>query len=459
MSLRVRLFLAFFIVILITISSVALFVRQNVEQEVKAYVLRGGKIAPSELISDLENYYSQNQNWNGAADILAVHNMMGGPMMGTGRGRGSGNRASESVRLADATGKIIIGTHNNDQENVASSNDLESNSYPLRVNGEIVGYLLPQQGEPFPENFGESALLESLNRGLLTAALISAAVALALAIGLAYAVSRPVQQLTKAVSQLSQGDLNQRVVVHGNDDISQLGLAFNQMAESLDLAIENRRAMTADIAHELRTPLAIQRAHLEALQDGIYPLSMESLEPVIEQNYMLAHLVEDLRTLALADAGELRMQFRTTDLNDLVQRLATRFQSRAETFQVSIALELPEETVRIQADPDRINQILNNLVSNALRYTPGHGKITIHLWANSSNAYITVCDSGPGIPEDHLPHIFERFYRVDKSRSRSEGGTGLGLAIARQLAQIHNGSLDAANLPDGGAEFKLTLPK
>ncbi|NMC53042.1 MAG: HAMP domain-containing protein, partial [Chloroflexi bacterium] len=287
----------------------------------------------------------------------------------------------------------------------------------------------------------------------------SGVVALVLSVGLAYAVSRPVQQLTKAVSFLSNGDLNQRVEVRGRDELSRLGSAFNQMAESLERSEDNRRAMTADIAHELRTPLAIQRAHLEAIQDGIYPLTLENLDPVMEQNHTLAHLVEDLRTLALADAGELRMQIRPTDLKDLIQRLAARFQSRAESLNITIQTRLPQEETVFQVDPDRINQILNNLVSNALRYTPENGTIRIELGAQGqSAAVITIADSGAGIPEESLPYIFERFYRADKSRSRQEGGTGLGLAIARQLAQMHGGSLTAANAPAGGAVFTLTLP-
>jgi signal transduction histidine kinase len=443
---------------MLTLSTVALVVRQNLEQEVKAYVFRGGKIAPSELITQLESYYAAKNTWKGSEGVLSVYSM-GGPMMNPGRGRGPVNHTANPLRIANTEGAILVGLSNISSENVIPISDLRSSAYPLRVNDEIVGYLLPQQGMSFPDNFGENALINSLNQSLFTAAMISGTVALVLAIGLAYAVSRPVQQLTQAVSHLSNGDLDQRVEVRGRDELSRLGTAFNQMAESLNVANENRRAMTADIAHELRTPLAIQRAHLEALQDGIYPLTLANLDPVIEQNHMLAHLVDDLRTLALADAGELRMQMRKTNFNEIIQRLAVRFQSKSTALGTSIEISIPSEQIDTEADPERINQILNNLVSNALRYTPPKGKVGIHLEATNKSVVITISDSGPGIPAVHLTHIFERFYRADKSRSRTEGGTGLGLSIARQLAHLHGGSLTAANIPGGGAEFTLTLPK
>lgn len=459
MSMRWRLFLAFCIIILITAATIALFVRHNLEQEVKSYVLRGGRIAPSELITQLEDYYATNRSWSGAEEILGHQILMSGMMERGRRGMGQGNRPSDALRIADENGLIVVDTLNQNSQVSLNPADLSKDAYPLQLEGKVIGYLLPQAGMAFPSELGETALIESLNRGLLTAALISGVVALVLSVGLAYAVSRPVQQLTKAVSFLSSGDLNQRVDVRGRDELSRLGSAFNQMAESLERSEDNRRAMTADIAHELRTPLAIQRAHLEAIQDGIYPLTLENLAPVMEQNHTLAHLVEDLRTLALADAGELRMQIRPTDLKDLIQRLAARFQSRAESLNITIQTRLPQEEAIFQVDPDRINQILNNLVSNALRYTPENGAIRIELGTQQqSAAVITVADSGSGIPEESLPYIFERFYRADKSRSRQEGGTGLGLAIARQLAQMHGGSLTAANAPAGCAVFTLTLP-
>jgi signal transduction histidine kinase len=220
--------------------------------------------------------------------------------------------------------------------------------------------------------------------------------------------------------------------------------------------------MTADIAHELRTPLSVQRAHLEAIQDGIYPASPESLQPVLEQNLLLTRLVEDLRTLALADAGQLRLEVVPVEFLGLLERIVERFQPQAKANGIDLSLivspALQAAGLVLQVDPIRIEQILGNLFSNALRYLSQSGSIVVDVERRRKTLAIQVRDSGPGIPPEALAHIFERFYRADKSRSRSEGGSGLGLAIARQLAEAHGGALTAANAQPSGAVFTLTLP-
>jgi two-component system sensor histidine kinase BaeS len=276
---------------------------------------------------------------------------------------------------------------------------------------------------------------------------------------LAYTLLRPVRALTFAAQQLATGDLSHRVDAHGDDELAMMGKTFNQMADSLQQAEEARRAMTADIAHELRNPLAVQRANLEALQDGVYPLTTENLAPVMEQNLLLTRLVDDLRTLALADADQIELECTTTDFILLVQRVVERYQAQAISQNVRLRIVSPASTLpSLSLDPIRIEQVLTNLLSNAMRYTPPGGQIELALTSSAGKVQLTVHDSGPGIPEQSLPYIFERFYRVDKSRARSGGGSGLGLAIARQLSRLHGGDLTAANHPSGGALFTLTLP-
>jgi signal transduction histidine kinase len=256
---------------------------------------------------------------------------------------------------------------------------------------------------------------------------------------------RPINELTRAAEQLGKGDLTQRVQVHGNDEFAMLGRTFNQMAESLKNAEESRRAMTADIAHELRNPLAVQRANLEALQDGIYPLTAENLE------------------LAMADAGQLGLDLTQVDLLALTNRIVERYQPGALEQGVILTLDSgttdSENRYEIVADAMRVEQILGNLISNALRYSPEGGKIRIRLAETPESVRLTIYDGGPGIPDEALPYIFDRFYRADRSRSRTDGGSGLGLAIARQLTEAHGGMLTAANHPEGGAVFTLSLPK
>jgi signal transduction histidine kinase len=330
---------------------------------------------------------------------------------------------------------------------------------PLRVDGKTVGYLFSTGGMGIT-NASQQALLNRLNRAVMLAGLFAGGLGLLLALGLAYTLLRPVRELTHASQKLAEGDLTQRVAIHGDDELATLGHTFNHMADSLQSAEESRRLMTADIAHELRTPLAVQRANLEALQDGVYPLTVENIIPVIEQNHLLTRLVEDLQTLALADAGKIELERTPTDLIALVGRVVEQFQPQATLHQIKLVLSTPAyELAPVSIDPIRVEQVLTNLLSNALRYTPQDGMIQVGFTVSAHKACITVHDSGPGIPQASLPYIFERFYRVDKSRSRSEGGSGLGLAIARNLARAHGGDLTATNHASGGALFTLKVPR
>lgn len=454
---RLRLFLSFTLVVLVSVVSFALLARQRAASEVRAFMFRGGMTGVDELVTSLEDYYRTNQTWQGVESILRL------PGQGRGRGPGSSGMGpgmagimDQRLRLADARGALVVDSSDPTPEGVLSRAELDR-AIPLAVDRQVIGYLLPEGGMEFSQE-DETQLLNRLNRTALTAGLIAGGVSLILAVMLAYRLLRPIRALTNAAEHLAQGELSQRVDVQGNDEVATLGATFNRMAGSLQQAEQSRRSMTADIAHELRNPLAVQRANLEALQDGIYPMRPENLGPILEQNQLLTRLVEDLRTLALADAGELDLERTPTDIVNLVERVVDRFQPQLISSQIALDLSRPEKCPSFSLDPGRIEQILGNILSNAMRYTPPGGNIHVNLNCSPSGIQLKVHDSGPGIPEEALPYIFERFYRVDKSRSRSEGGSGLGLAIARQLARAHGGTLTAENDPQGGAIFTLTIP-
>jgi len=322
----------------------------------------------------------------------------------------------------------------------------------------VVGYLLPEGGVPeLPDNF-ETLLIERVNRATLLAALISGGLAIMLALILAAVILRPVRSLISAVTQMAGGDLSQRVAIHGKGELTTLGEAFNQMSQSLQTAETHRKAMTADIAHELRNPLAVQRAHLEALQDGVYPLDQENIDLLLEQNQQLTRLVEDLRTLALADAGELTLNKRPVDLAVVCRDALIRYEPQVIAQQIHLTTECGTETLYVQVDKERLQQIFDNLMQNALRFTPLDGEIRLSLHRWKKFAVVEVYNNGPQISEEALEHLFERFYRGDKARDRASGGTGLGLAIARKLAEAHGGTLTAENHLNGGVTFKLALP-
>lgn len=460
---RLRLLLSFVLIVLVSVFGVVILARSGAASEVRAFMFHGGMTGLDEMAGQLEDYYRTHGSWQGVEDLLTSSGRkhgMGQGGMGWGMG---GMMMNQRLRLADADGNIQVDTSvdiNGQQSLERLSNSELSIAMPLQVDSTTVGYLLAGSSMNFSVN-DEQFLVYRLTRAALVAGVVAAGLSSLLALLLAYSLMRPVRELTRAAHKLGEGDLSQRVNIHGNDELAVLGRAFNRMADGLQLSRESRKAMTADIAHELRNPLAVQRANLEALQDGVFPLSAENLEPILEQNLLLTHLVDDLRTLALADSGQLKLECAPTQIEALVERVVGGFRPQASSRQVDLEVELDAQfpsQFSLSIDPMRIEQILSNLISNALRFTPDGGRIIVRLGLENDVLKLSVQDSGPGISPESLSHVFNRFYRADRSRSRSEGGTGLGLAIARHLAEAHGGSLVAANHSQGGALFTLTLP-
>ncbi len=449
---RLKLILSFSLVVLVTIASVMLVARQGTAEAVRGFMYRGGISGSEELVSALEDYYAASGSWQG------VDSLLNSGMHGMGRGQRQANMGmmNQHLRLADASGNLVYDSETGNPG--GSLTQTEKDSAILLTDGQqTVGYFLAEGGMNFTRQ-QEANLVSRLTRAGLSAALIGGGLALVLALFLSYRLLAPIRQLTRAAEKLSRGDLSQRVHISGTDELAQMGESFNSMAAELQRAGEVRRSMTADIAHELRTPLAVQRANLEALQDGVYPLIPEQLQPILEQNLLLTRLVDDLRSLALAEAGQLTLVMVPSELGGLTQRMVERFSAQAEAAGVRLELDAHPGLPLIAIDPGRVEQIITNLLSNALRYTPAGGKIDLKVDQQGGTLLLSVHDSGPGIPPETLPRIFERFYRTDRARSRAEGGSGLGLAIARQFAEAHGGTLTAANHPAGGAIFTLRLP-
>lgn len=427
--------------------------RQETEEQVNAFIYRGGIYGAEGLVEALEGYYQENETWVGVETIFQSRGRGSGQGAGGGRGRGGGGN---ELKLYDSQGVLIYDPHNTGTEGELEEEDYQA-TIPLVVDGDPRGYLLAPSSQQFSLDL-EGDLMSRLNKASINAALIAGGLSLLLAVVLTFYLLQPVRALTEAAGKMAKGDLSQRVDVSGNDEIAGLGNAFNQMAASLEGEQDRRQVMTADIAHELRTPLAIQRANLEAMLDGVEPKSDQNIQVTLDQNKLLERLVADLRTLALADAGELNLELRKTEINRLVSGIVDIFQQRAKQKHVQLAAVLEESLPAIDLDPDRIEQILVNLVDNALQYSNEGGDVVLTTLYENHFIIIIVKDSGPGLSEDSLTQVFNRFYRGDRSRSRKYGGTGLGLAIASKLAEAHGGSLSAANSPDGGAMFTLRLP-
>lgn len=272
-------------------------------------------------------------------------------------------------------------------------------------------------------------------------------------------LARPIHALTAAVQRMEAGDRSARVPVKGRrqDEVGRLSHAFNAMAVSMEENERQRQAMVSDIAHELRNPLTNVRGYLEGVQDGLVPLDEALIASLLEESTLLGRLVDDLQDLALADAGRLHLHPELLDAADLVEQVTAAHRAAAAVAGVTVTADV-RPPVRVEADPGRLRQALGNLVGNALRYTPSGGQVTVSAFACDGQATISVGDTGAGIPPEHLPHIFDRFYRADVSRSRETGGSGLGLAITRHLVEAHGGTIEARSTEGVGSTFTIRLP-
>jgi len=268
----------------------------------------------------------------------------------------------------------------------------------------------------------------------------------------------PLAEVTAAAKEVADGDLSARVRVEGPDDLKILSDSFNQMADALERNDRERRDMLADIAHELRTPLTVLRGKLEGILDGIYPADQEHIVPALEETYLLERLVDDLRLLTLAESRQLPFEKKELDLSDLSRHVISLFQAQAEENKIQLELEGADSHPQALLDPQRTEQVIGNLIGNALRYVPEGGRVWVDVRRDGDTVLVSVNDNGPGVPEDELPHLFNRFWRGDKSRTRASGGAGLGLAIARQLVEAQGGRISAADLPGGGLQVRCEFP-
>jgi len=288
-------------------------------------------------------------------------------------------------------------------------------------------------------------------------------VALALAARAFRSYAVPLADVMTAADAVADGDLSVRVAQRGSREFQQLARSFNRMTEELARTDQQRRNLTADVAHELRTPLHIIQGNLEGILDGVYQPTPEQIEATLEETRLLARLVDDLQTLSLAESGQLPLVQEPVDVGDLVADVVTSFSGQAEAvgIELSIAdcrLPVTHTPLVVQGDAGRLDQVLSNLVANALRHTPAGGAITLATAVQDRHVRITVTDTGEGIAPADLPFIFDRFWRADRARTHTGAGSGLGLAIANQLVQAHGGAIQVASELGKGTTFTLDLP-
>lgn len=327
---------------------------------------------------------------------------------------------------------------------------------PIEVNGKVVGLLVRDVRDlPHPLRLSISVLYP-----VAEVAVFLAILAVVIGILLTRRVVNPIAEVIAAAEKVAHGDLSTRITTKkGNDDLSALVEHFNDMTAALEQNDNERRQLLADVAHELRTPLSVLRGRLEGIVDGVYPINEANIAPALEETYLLERLVEDLRLLTLAETRQLRFEPREVDLADLLNRTVTVFKPQAEDKKVSLKLEINEALPQIWIDPQRLEQVIGNVIDNALRYTNENGAVTITAVPVEGGARVSIADNGTGVPVEEIDKIFDRFWRNEKSRTRKNGGAGLGLAIARQLVEGQGGKIGAENVSTGGLKIWFFLPQ
>lgn len=459
-SLAFKLTLAFLLIGVVGITVFGVLVARRTQTEFNRFLsTRDQNI----LVNALTDYFDQHNGWQDVTTQLL-------------------NRPplifySSNTSLIDANRKVIYANFPVPSDDSLANSANQYERVTLQAAGNVVGYLYVRSaedninpkadGQPAPPLRRPPSGVEGDFIGrVMGAAITSGIIAMVMALGLGYflarTLTRSVRQLTVATRAMAGGQLDQQVPVHSQDEIGELAQSFNQMSADLSRASQARKQMTADLAHDLRTPLSILRGYTEGLKEGRLDGSLKLYDIMHGEVEHLQRLVEDLRTLSLADASELTLNKRAVDPRALLERTALAYFMQAEAQAITLTVDAPENLPSISVDTDRMTQVLNNLVSNALRYT-SHGEIVLGAQSDPGQIRLTVRDTGSGIAAEELPYVFDRFYRADKSRQRDTNtasdsdSSGLGLAIAKAIVEAHGGSISVQSQPNQGTTFTIAI--
>lgn len=485
-SLQFRLLLAFTLVILLTTGSVFFMMWQAAVGQIQQFGDRVERMVGSRIQFVITDYYLVHGSWEGVTPLVQQ----------------IGEQFRHRVILADAEGKIIADSTAEtpdtqlDLENFISKTLTPSHEHreslppgqegtppaeppPLISFGpNTPGPSRPAEPEPaasaeqptigylfiLPLTQSETGLeaLQLMYRQLgnyfLIGACLAVVVAFLVTLFLSHRILAPVKELRSAAQRLGKGDFSQRVEIKDKSEIGELASTFNSMAGNLQRDEQLRQHMVSDIAHELRSPLTNVRGYLEAINDGVMKPDTATISSIYDETVLLSRLVNDLQELSLAEAGELKLYRQPEEAADLVRQSVNAVQAKAVEKGLQLSSDVPGGLPAVNIDFLRIKQVLLNLLENAMAHTPAGGSINVSASLNAGFVEVSVSDTGGGIPADEVDNIFERFHRVDKSRSRSTGGSGLGLTIARYIIEEHQGRIWASSELGKGSRFSFTLP-
>ena len=442
-SVRFRLLMAFTLVILVTVGTVFFFINQATQEEIRRFGERIDEMRAARMEAELYGYYARRGNWMGIqAFVEQWGNLYGQRIILTD---------TNGMVVADSGGQLLGASVAPD----VPGTPLRPPRWPTSSIGML--YVTPETS-PELDFSSLQVTFNAIGLYFIWGSLVAVAIALLMTFFLSRRILAPVRSLTSAARRLGHGDFSQRVQVKDRSELGELADTFNSMAADLQRTEQLRLNMVADAAHELRTPLSNVKGYLEAIRDGLKEPDAGTIQSLDEEVTLLSRLVDDLQELSLAEAGELTLRCRPEDITGIIERAVAARHPRAKAKAISLSADLPDELPRVNVDPDRISQVLRNLLENAVAHTARGGAVSVSAEQQGDWVAVSVTDNGEGIPAEDLPNVFERFYRVDKSRTRATGGSGLGLTIARRLVEVHGGRIEAFSEPGAGSRFTFTIP-
>ena len=460
------------LVVAVCISLMAIMVNLITTNEFNRYVSQSNMSRIQDIADSIGDFYNTQENWTGIGEVIDKLVWS----------------ANSRIVVADNSGVIVGDT---EQEWLAEYSDAIGllNGTPIIVSGNSIGEAfvftssqgnghgaghMGGQGQQWVQYTDNSNMildtaqqdyLDQVNRAIRISAITGIAIALILGFLLTQYLINPIKALTGGARHITGGDLTYRVKVSSGDEIGELTETFNTMASRLEASEQTRKQLMADITHELKTPLTVIGGTVDGIMDGVFNPDIKHLETIKEQTTLLTRLIEDLRDISLAETGQLKLEKVYSDISELTGQVVAQFEKSAAEKGLKLQFNDMKALPKLLIDPARIKQAITNLLTNAIRHTPANGMISISIESRdkserfgAEHILISVSDTGEGIPPEHLPHIFDRFYRAKTARSRNDGGTGLGLAIASQMILAHGGSLWAESEPGTGSTFFIALP-
>jgi two-component system OmpR family sensor kinase len=441
----------------VALLTASLLIGRNVDATYRAYVtdFRRGQLrqaaAQAAQLRATGSSWAEIQSWLNSSELPG--------------GRGRGPRWQRSTPSDDQTTRFVLVEPSSGTPLIAGESGLSAAALEAALPVVVDDAVAARVASALPlDAFGqaEQDVIDQVNRAIGLSALISGMVALLLGALLVASILRPLRRLDAGVQRVADGDLSVRVTLSGRDEIGQLARRFNDMAASLEAQEALRQRLVADIAHELRTPLSVVQGNLQAILDGVYPLSQDEIRTIHEETQLLSHLVAQLHELAQAEAGQLPLAREVLNINQVLEQMASAFRALADQHEVTLSVNQADATGCVLVDAHRLQQILHNLLANALRHTPPGGHIRLGAGhASQVEVRFWVENVGPGIEARDLPHVYDRFYRVESGQENnhagSDGGAGLGLAIVKALVEAHGGHVGVESTPGKTTTFWFEL--